>query len=132
MLAQNHIVQEADADSTGRCRDCDELVGNKHYSDCSIPQRSVVMRFSVEIVMAIPEREEGEKAAIRYTQGGWCGDNLIPMLADLADRAGCLCPHFFAEFVREATHLDQEGQAFTFTRKPPTPPVVEGDEWKSA
>jgi hypothetical protein len=117
MNADNNLVQKCDerpARMDGACFYCHQPIGLNHSHDCVIPARSVVMRFSVELVMSVPAKELQGSMERRFNNGTWCADNFITMLEGLRDRTECLCGYVRAEYLREATALDHEGQAFSF------------------
>ncbi|WP_340032596.1 hypothetical protein NSQ20_12085 [Paenibacillus sp. FSL K6-1122] len=109
MKRKDWIVTEYAARPAGkpnRCFYCHSLIGESHASECVIRNRTVVMDFTIRMVMDVPESWKDEDVEFRYNKGSWCADNLIEMIVREED--GCLCPHVQAKFVREATPDDEE------------------------
>lgn len=97
-----------------RCFYCGEPKGGVHKEGCVIRSKTVVVRFSVDLVMAVPEDWTEGDIHFRYNEGTWCADNLVDMLGEAAKRAengnGCLCYATDAKYLREADATDEYGQ----------------------
>ncbi|PYE51536.1 hypothetical protein HUB98_05895 [Paenibacillus barcinonensis] len=109
MKREDWIVTEYAARPAGkpdRCFYCHSLIGESHTSECVIRSRTVVMDFTVRMVINVPEHWKDEDIEFRYNKGSWCADNLIEMI--VRGEGGCLCPHVEATFIREATPEDEE------------------------
>lgn len=94
-----------------QCFYCEAPVGSQHRAGCVQRRRTVVVRFSVEMVIDEPEDHDRDLIEFGYNEGSWCADNFTDMLDTMQKRldaaGGCLCPHLSAEFVREATKEDE-------------------------
>lgn len=102
----------------GTCFYCRKPLGELHSDGCMMRRRSVVMRFSVDLVISAPVDQDGEALNFRYNEGTWCADNLMAYLDELMQRTNdCLCSHVSAQYIREANENDQEGQAFEFGKE---------------
>jgi hypothetical protein len=79
-----------------------------------IRNRTAVLNFAVELVVAVPESWSQEDIESHYNEGPWCGDNLGELLGEAISRAqrgaGCLCGAVSIAFVREATPEDERAQ----------------------
>ena len=97
-----------------RCFYCDAQMGQEHVEGCVIRERTVVVRFHVDLVMGVPETWDGERIRSFHNSGTWCANNLAREMADAISRMdksdGCLCPAVTVEFLREATEEDELAQ----------------------
>lgn len=75
---------------------------------CVIRERTVVIRASFEIVYPVPEDWSKENIEGHLNESGWCKNNILVTLNNLAERAGCLCQFGEFEYIREATKIDEE------------------------
>lgn len=117
MHANNTTVKPGDvrpARRDGTCFYCRQPVGGEHNPDCVILDRSVVMRFSFELVVCAPAIMNQSQLEFKYNEGSWCADNLLRALRQYKAKNGCLCSAMQAEYVREATAEDHEAQSFEF------------------
>lgn len=116
-MQKNYTVTNSDerpARRDGNCFYCHQPIGGVHLPDCVIVSKSVVVRFSIDLVCEQPASWDRSDTEGRYNEGSWCADNLLQMLTDLASRGGCLCDFVKAEYLREATQEDHDDQKFTF------------------
>lgn len=115
---KSHTVtkfSERPARPDGTCFYCHATIGEQHNKGCVCRDRSIVVRFSVDVVMVEPEDFDADRINFMYNDGTWCADNLIQILQGLqVSIGGCLCGYTKAEYLREATPLDEEGQGFQF------------------
>lgn len=74
-----------------------------------IRSRTIVVRYSFEVVTDVPERMSEEEFTRIYNQGTWCMDNALLQIDNTEERTGaCACMFGKAEFVREATVEDEQ------------------------
>jgi len=109
MKRKNWIVNNFSVRPAGKqdeCFYCGEKVGSEHKQDCVIRSRTVVVDFTIRMVVDVPESWDKEDIEFKYNDGCWCADNLINLLD--RENNGCLCPHVVAECIREATQEDEE------------------------
>ena len=104
--ANNDSLRTAgEADS---CFYCGVSLGCEHKDGCVLRRRTIVVRFSVDIVQSVPAHWDKNQIEFYYNDGTWCADNLRAMLDSIKDKdENCLCPYTQAEFVREATPDDE-------------------------
>lgn len=96
-----------------RCFYCDQPKGAQHREGCVIRKRTVVVRFSIDLVLDVPEDWETSNIEFKYNEGAWCANNIANELIRTVERIGdngCLCDSLSAEFVREATGDDEKAQ----------------------
>lgn len=95
-----------------KCFYCDAVRGEVHKEGCVIRRRTVVVKFSVELVVDVPEDWDTDAIEFRYNDSSWCANNLfLPHVMERVDKEGrCLCDFAEAEFIREATAEDEEAQ----------------------
>lgn len=84
------------------CFYCHEKVGGEHKPGCVLRQRTVVLRYSYEVVVPVPEDWNADMITFHRNESSWCADNSA---IDINRRRseGCWCQEFSAEFVGEAT-----------------------------
>lgn len=94
-----------------RCFYCDAQMGQEHVEGCVIRERTVVVRFHIELVVSAPEHVDEAQILSYYKGNSWCGNDLLIALFEAIQRLDgtrrCLCPAVGVEFVREATELDE-------------------------
>jgi hypothetical protein len=88
------------------CFYCKQKIGMRHKYKCIIPQKTVVVDFTVRVVVEVPHFYEKYNIEHKYNDGTWCADNLV----DMIDKKGedCLCNHTTAKYIREATKQDED------------------------
>lgn len=107
------------AGSPDHCFYCGRARGTIHKTDCVIRQRTVVLRFEIEMVCEAPERETPDDIESRYNEGSWCGGNIIDYLEQYRERTGsCMCNEVTVKFVREATEEDEKTGNLTVAEIP--------------
>lgn len=115
MLKGNRTVHPADereARRDGTCFYCREPIGGTHKANCIIPQRTVVVDFTIRLVTSEPEGSSKEDIEFHYNDASWCAGNVLAWLRRLFpddDHGRCPCACTEAVFVREATAEDEEG-----------------------
>jgi len=100
-------VRPASVDKT-ICFYCDEKIGRPHKLDCVVPQRTVIVRMTIEYPVEVPKYWSKENIEFHRNDGSWCSNNALDELAQLYDQEGgsspdCMC--FIGtkfEYVREA------------------------------
>jgi hypothetical protein len=104
-----------DAGSPDHCFYCNTPKGEIHEEECVIRSRTVVVRFSIDLVVDVPESWQASNIEFKYNEGTWCANNITEMLTETVHRMdaagiGCLCDTLSAEFVREADSIDEKNQ----------------------
>jgi hypothetical protein len=92
------------------CFYCGSAVGDQHRQDCVIRSQTVVVRFSFDLVVDVPETWDRDNIEFKYNESSYCCDNLIEELEKTSTRVGCLCNLVEAEFIREANASDEAEQ----------------------
>lgn len=91
------------------CFYCAQKVGELHTGGCVIRERTVVIRYTVEIVVREPEDWDSGRVEFAHNESSRCQSNLAAELVALnAMPDKCLCHAGKVEFVREATADDEE------------------------
>lgn len=114
MRYDNWIVSKTDerpGRPDGTCFYCSVPIGGEHKPNCVIRRRSVVVRFSVEAVVDMPESWTPQMIEEHYNEGRWCGDNIISIIGSKRKNR-CLCSDTTAKFVREASEEDEAEWGF--------------------
>lgn len=88
------------------CFYCQVKVGGEHKPGCVLRQRTVVLRYSYDVVIAVPADWDKRMVEFHRNDSSWCADNSLPELNRHA-QSSCWCPQFTASFVREATAVDE-------------------------
>jgi len=115
----------------GHCTWCFAPIGSEHEPTCAVPQRTVVVRVSVEMVISVPDSWTADQIEFHRNEGSWCCDNWRDELNGLMDRLEsaslCSCGLISTAFVRDATADDEAANAWragddlTAERKSPAP-----------
>lgn len=96
------------------CFYCNQKIGDIHAEDCVIRKRTVVARFSVDLVVKIPEFWTAEDAEEYWNERNFYIDNfhyqLTSTLQRLHDCDGCEGPSLTVKLLRDATEQDEEDQ----------------------
>lgn len=95
----------------GTCFYCHSPIGGEHTKECVCRSRSVVVRFSVELVIEKPITSKPDEIESQYNEGTWCWSNLAAMLER---QQTCLCEFGYAKYIREATQEDHDKSGFMF------------------
>lgn len=97
----------------GHCTYCERPIGATHDRECVCREKTVVVDFTVRLVVRVPDSWRKGDVDFRYNDSSWCGSNLIDMLESV-DRddpkdtsKACLCGRISAAFVREASEEDE-------------------------
>lgn len=88
------------------CFYCNAGIGTLHKPDCVLRTRTVVLRYSYEVVVAIPDWWDTDMMEYHRNYSTWCADNSIDAF-DARKENECWCDDFKAEYVREATSDDE-------------------------
>lgn len=115
---------ERPAGRPGECFYCQSPVGEEHKVGCVGRSRTVVLRWSVEFLIDVPEDWTEEQICFFRQGNSHCSSNTIDDLQAIVDRwekkhgegSGCLCSESETEFVREATEDDHERYAFDWAQ----------------
>jgi hypothetical protein len=103
---------ERPARPDGNCFYCHMPMDTAHRPECVIVQKTVVVEFSVRVVMSVPRSWEPTATRLRYDEGSWCADNLFTDLGEWAeddlggDRPTCGCNAVKVLSVEDATEGD--------------------------
>lgn len=57
-----------------RCFYCDMPMGQEHKEGCVIRQRTVVIRYQIDLVVAVPEDWNPDMINFRYNESTWCAE----------------------------------------------------------
>ncbi len=97
------------------CFYCHARIGEEHkkatgdVAGCVLRERSVVVRFQVEVVMTMPEDWDAHMIEFNLNESSRCVDNTLAIidkqnrLSEPDETRGCLCGKGSHVFVREAT-----------------------------
>lgn len=94
-----------------KCLYCGGQVGAEHLVDCTIRQRTIVARVSVDILLVEPESWTVDDLEFRWNESSSCANNLLERIRETVDRRGeesCMCSVVEAKYLREATEEDEE------------------------
>lgn len=95
---------ERPARQDGTCFYCHEPIGGRHKPDCVIPEKSVLMNFTITLPVIVPVSWDKDMIEHYYNLGSWCGDNLLSYLERWHEKTGrCLCSILSAQYLRDAT-----------------------------
>lgn len=94
------------------CFYCKSKLGQEHEVGCVTRKRSVVVNFSIDIVIGVPEDWDDDMVEFNWNESYSCSSNVIGVLERLSKRKGCLCGLLETSFVREATEEDEVMQKF--------------------
>ena len=86
-----------------RCFYCQRPFGEGHGPDCVIPQRTVVLKYTVTLVQSVPAHWTPHDIEFHRNDGSWCANNLLGDLDHQVEEDHCLCNQVNVEFVSEAT-----------------------------
>lgn len=119
-LVADHGVRPAGPPD--RCFYCGEQVGKEHKEGCVIRCRTVVVKFSIDLVVDVPEDWCPEMIESKYNESSWCADTFLMELEGTIQRMNkngdCLCGALRAEFVREASEHDERAQSLHVNELP--------------
>lgn len=110
MIRESWVVEpDGRQDGDIRCWYCKAAVGTEHNKGCVQRNRTAVMKFTVECVVAIPEDWDGGLAEFYYVGSSVCQDRIVDII-EAVTKVNCLCVggRLAAEFVKEATPDDEE------------------------
>ena len=94
---------ERPARPDGRCFYCCEPIGGRHKHDCVIPQKSVMIDFTIRLPILVPASWDKEQIEFCYNESSWCCDNLLNYISAWQDNTGnCLCGAVTAKYVSDA------------------------------
>jgi hypothetical protein len=95
------------AGSPDRCFYCDQSVGTEHVLTCVLRSRTVVLRYTFEVVVDVPDAWDADDIESHRNDSSWCADYAVDDLLQRHDEV-CWCGNFSAEYLREATADDEE------------------------
>ena len=109
---ETHLVTAnhgpAPAGRPDECFYCQQKIGEEHKADCVLRKRTVLMRYSYDVVIDVPE--EWSPEMIEFCRGGgssWCAGNTISDL-ELRKEEVCWCSDFESMYMGEATADEEE------------------------
>lgn len=91
-----------------RCFYCNQPVGAEHDPDCVCRERTVVIRLTMDVTVAVPEHWTVDDIEFKYNDSSWCMDNILSVLERPHAHGACLCGSTHARFRHEATEDDDE------------------------
>jgi hypothetical protein len=92
----------------GECYFCQAKIGTEHEGECILRKRTVVIRFTADMVVSVPEEWTKDAIVDHYNEDTACLASLIQQLS-LEEAAGGVdltTKRADASYVREATHDD--------------------------
>lgn len=93
------------------CTYCKQPRGAQHEKGCTIRQRTIVVKLTVEYVCEVPEDWDEQMIHFHFNEGTYCMDNeflkLRRQLHVFEEQGGCFCSRTHAEYVREASDFDE-------------------------
>ena len=102
---------ERPAGQQGTCFYCRQPIGT-HAADCVCVEKSVVLRATIEYIVAVPDFWDQDSIEFQRNDGSFCMDNDFERIAMWADRqpnpGPCTCGATHITFVRDATAEDHE------------------------
>lgn len=105
----NHLVIADERPGGDKaCFYCKQPVGHQHRPGCVQRQRTVVVRFTVEMVREVPEDWNRDSLEFHLNESSWCASNLIGDMEKIDTDAHCLCSNVTGEYLREATEDDEK------------------------
>lgn len=102
----------APAGKPDECFYCQRPFGEAHGDECVIPQRTVVLRYTVTVVQSVPSNWTPHDIEFHRNESSWCADNLVGDLEGRNREGRCLCNQVSAEFIREASADDEQAMGF--------------------
>lgn len=94
------------------CLYCNSKKGEQHDPSCVIRTRTVVVRMSLEYVVAVPEDWDAGSIEFHRNDSSWCSNNAQEevelLFKHVLDREECLCNRMTFGYVREATEEDED------------------------
>lgn len=85
-----------------KCFYCGQEITQPHKEDCVCRERTIVLRLSLEYVVAVPAYYTEKDILFHRNEGTFCMDNDI----DRMKVDGCFCAASDVAYVREATEED--------------------------
>lgn len=94
---------ERPARPDGTCFYCREPIGGKHKYCCVIPQKSVMVDFTIRLPVLVPASWDKDQIESLYNESSWCCDNLLNYISEWQAKSGrCLCGAVDAKYVSDA------------------------------
>lgn len=94
-----------------QCFYCQQPLGSNHKHECVMRQRTVMMQVTITLPVAVPECWTPEHIEFHRNESSWCAGNWAnDLLEDPAaddPEPRCICSHYEAEYLREATAQDE-------------------------
>jgi hypothetical protein len=75
----------------GQCCYCHQPLDSYHKADCVLIKKKVRARMTFTYEVDVPGDWGKFEVEFHRNDGGWCADNAIKELQDLAHKEGCLC-----------------------------------------
>ena len=115
-----YVTQDAirPAGPPDQCFYCHMPMGELHHPSCTIPQRTVVVAFTFELVRKVPANWDREMIEFHMNDSSWCTSNLLPELERLSDDEHCVCFAVRGQYVREADADDEENYQISVNDDP--------------
>ena len=101
------------AGSPEHCFYCGAAKGTEHRDKCTMRTRTVVVRISFDLCMAVPEDWDTHMVEFHMNESSSCADNRLEDILEQAERVGCSCGFAEGKYLREATAEDEENFKFS-------------------
>lgn len=90
------------------CFYCKNKIGKPHKMGCVIKSKTVIVRYSIEVMVDVPMDWEKDNIEFQRGESSWCADSIIIELENHSKDMGCICEITKCKYVREATKEDEE------------------------
>lgn len=120
------------------CFYCRNKSGEQHKADCVIRKRTVVVKMTMEYVIAVPEDWDVSNIEFHRNESSWCANNAREELTKMfeyieksreevvnpdgttshGNDVPCLCDRTQFEYVREATPEDEYANGVFVEKEP--------------
>lgn len=94
----------------GTCFYCRQPIGAEHKDDCVLIKKTVKVRLTIEYDVDVPSHWDAHSVEFHRNGSGWCADNLVRELQNLAEREGCLCSVAHFDYLADTSGLTLEEQ----------------------
>ena len=89
------------------CFYCQRKVGDDHAEGCVMRKKAIVMRYSYEVTVLVPEDWDDHDAEFHRNESSSCADNTLDDLSKrlsvaVENSSPCWCGDFKAKYLRDA------------------------------
>lgn len=103
------VESEGIRSASDACFYCGEPKGGQHLEKCVIRKRTVVIDFTIRMVVAEPEDHLWKVIEGIYDDSSSCQDNILAMIGRYVENHKiCACGLITTKVVREATEEDEK------------------------